>query len=241
MAMTIASRSSIYEENPELDDNFDLVEDQNDESFGRLEEPIEVYLDKLGEELRLELEQMNPNDERLLTLALNVLLLMFRRAARQDFLYCQDTFVEIKYQGVRIKGKINDWKQILPSVGQGCLSFGAGAVGFVPLFGQAFKAVSIIPATGVVFRAMEGIGAASQPLNFMGAGSGAFAGVVSNYNLGGKTVLEIDLDKMKNKLSDRSQTAVEKNSKCSETARKVQEILGQRFTVFQQMSGVSGG
>lgn len=240
MAITIRSKSlDIYEDQREFDPEFDLVEDSGDGSEGLvLQEPIQAYLDKLGEELRLELEQMNPNDERLLNLALNVLLLMFRRAARQDFIYCQDTYVEIKHQGVRIKGKISDWKQVLPSVGQGCLSIVSGSVGFLGLGGQAFRV--ILPAGGVIFKAMEGLGAAAPHINSLGSGSGAFAGVVSNYNLGGKTILEIDLDKMKNKLSDRTQTAAEKTSKCAETARKVQEILGQRFSVFQQMTGISG-
>lgn len=218
------------------------IDYENPNSDNRsIQEPIQVHLDKLGEDLQKELDLMDPNDERLLNLALSVLLLMFRKASRTDSVNCQDLFIDIKHQGKRIRGTIDDWKLIVPSLGQGFLSIGAGVVGFSPLAGHAFKAVSIVPANGVVFNLLVKAGDASGPLNFLGQGTGAFKDVLTGYNQGKKTVYEIDLDKMKNQLNDRTQSATEKTNKCAEIARKIQEILNQNYSMFQVVSGATAG
>ncbi|EFB40879.1 MULTISPECIES: hypothetical protein [Parachlamydia] len=202
-----------------------------------LHDPIEVYLEKLGEQLRRELADGNPNDERLLNLALSVLMFMFRKSARFDNQYCQDTLLEIKYQGIKIRDTIDNWKRIAPSVASAVLTIGSGAVGLAPVAGGAFQAVKIIGDSGKIFNFLTAAGTVATPLGAFGQGIGALQGVANTPSDAKKVILELDLDKMKNKLSDRTQTSVEKTQKCGEIARKVYELYAQLFAIKGQMAG----
>ncbi|MBS4169028.1 hypothetical protein [Parachlamydia sp. AcF125] len=219
--------SSLAQGSPLLDENGNPC----------LRDPIELYLEKLGEQLREELAHVSSNDERLLNLALSVLMLMFRKSSRFDQQHCQDTFLEIKYQGVKIRDSIDNWKKMVPSIAAAALTIASGFTGLAPAAGGAFKAVHIIREKGTVFNTLTGIGSISSPLGAFGQGAGSVQGIVTNRFDAERSFRELRSDRAKQKQQEAIQSSSANTQKCDAMARKIYELLAQHSSVFTQMAG----
>jgi len=149
-----------------------------------------------------------------------VLIVIMRLNGKADSEFVQDSIVEIKIKAQQIQATFNGWLSLTFTVVSASLSIGAGGLG---LFG------------GITGAAGDGLKGITDGLSATSQGAQGLTSIFNAKSEGNRTYYQVELEQIKNKSGDRTQSANEnrqRQSQLEQTAASGERLFNESFSVM---------